>query len=113
MLTKEEIAETKQMLQVKPMHHSILVLVPTVSDTTDSGIIKGDTLTEEDAAAKQQFLEVIAVAEDVETIVVGDKVFIQGTITTFSPDILPPELDVAPEGYTVGSALDMYVRMKI
>jgi len=26
---------------------------------------------------------------------------------------MPEELDVAPEGYTIGSTLDMYVRMKI
>ena len=113
MITQDEVKETVDSLQVKPMHRSILVLVPLVSETTESGIIKGDTITEEEAAAKKQFLEVIAVADDVETIAVGDKVFIQGTVTTFSPDAMPEELDVAPANYTIGSTLDMYVRMKI
>jgi len=113
MITQDEIQETVATLKVKPMHRSILLLVPLISETTESGIIKGDTITEEEAAARKQFLEVIAVADDCETIKAGDKVFVQGTITTFAPEAMPEELDVAPEGYTIGSTLDMYVRMKI
>jgi len=114
-LTNEEIFETISDLNVVPMHHNILVLVPTVEDTTDSGIIKGDAALqdEQESLMKDAFLHVIAVADDVTTIKVGDKVFCQGTITTFKQEILPEELNVAPEGYTIGTVLDMYVKMKV
>jgi len=115
MLTKDEIDETIENLTVTPMHHSLLVLVPIVSESTDSGIIKGDSIMqdEQNALGKDAFLHVIAVASDVTTIDVGDKVYCQGTIITFAPEVLPAELDIAPTGYTIGSVIDMYVKMKI
>ena len=115
MITKEEIQETLDVLKVKPLHHNILVLVPIVEDTTESGIIKGDAIMEDEAEQlmKEAFLYVIAVAPDVTTIKVHDKVYCQGTITTFAPTTTPDELNVAPEGYTIGTVLDMYVKMVI
>lgn len=114
-LTKYELEETITDLTVVPVHHNILVLVPIVEDETDSGIIKGEVLLQDEAEElmKDAFLHVIAVAEDVTTLAVGDRVFCQGTIITFKPDVLPEELNVAPEGYTIGTVLDMYVKLKI
>ena len=113
MITQLELDEVIDNLQVRPVHHGIMVLIPVVSETTDSGIIKGDTLMAEDESNKDSFHTVIAVAEDVTTIKVGDKVFIQGTVTTFGEETMPPELDIAPAGYTIGFALDMYIKMVI
>jgi len=115
MITKAEFDETIDMLKVRPAHHNILVLVPTVSEETESGIIKGEASMQDeiDNLTKEAFLHVIAIADDVDTIKVGDRVYCQGTITTFSPEATPVELDVAPEGYTVGTVLDMYVKMII
>lgn len=115
MITKAEFEETRELLKVRPAHHNILVLIPVIEDTTDSGIIKGDALVgdETNHLTKEAFLPVIAIADDVTTIKVGDRVYCQGTITTFAPNIMPVELDVAPEGYTIGSVPDMYVKMII
>lgn len=113
MITKVEIDETIDLLKVRPVHHNILVLVPTVENHTEGGIIKGDVVIkdEQELLMKEAFLHVIAVAADVTTIKVRDRVYCQGTITTFSPETVPEELDVAPAGYTIGNVLDMYVKM--
>ena len=113
MITKDVINEVAASLQVTPMNHNILVLVPSVKETTDSGIIKGDQVIEEERKKQDVFLHVIAVADDVESVVPGDRIFVQGNVYNFSDEMLPDELRVDIDGYTIGTTLDMYVKMKM
>ena len=111
MITLEEIRETKDNLIVHPFNGHLLVLLPSISDVTDSGIIKGESNMEEDKAKMDAFMTVIAVAPDIEEIKVYDRVYSQGTVVVFDPDLLPEELDVAPDGYTIGLLPVPYVKM--
>ena len=113
MIGTYQLEEVVANLQIKPLYHSLLVLVPQASETTESGIIKGEELRKEEEDKLETFLTVVAVSKEIEDIQVGDRVFIQGNITTFNEDMIPPELDIAPEGYTIGLTLEPYVKMKI
>jgi hypothetical protein len=113
MIAKEVLGEVQDNLTVKPINHSILVLVPLVSEITETGIIKGESIMREEENLQEAFLTVVAVADDVEVVQPGDRVYIQGTVNTFSGEALPRELDIAPDGYTIGHTLDMYIKMKV
>lgn len=115
-MTQDEVNETISNLQVKPMNHSLFVLIPTVADETHSGIIKSDGMIEKERKqiAEEALLTVVAVADDVTAdIKPGDRVYVQGSIVTFASDVVPEEFDVAPEGYELGLTLDMYIKAKI
>lgn len=111
MITVEELQETMDNLDVKPMHGNLLVVLPAISDTTDSGIIKGESNIEDEKGKMEAFVAVVAVASDVEHIKPLDRVYSQGTITVFDKETIPDELDIAPFGYTIGLLPAPYVKM--
>lgn len=111
MISIEEVKETRNNLIVHPYNGHLLVLLPAISDTTDSGIIKGESNMEDDKTKMDAFMTVIGVAKDIEEIKVYDRVYSQGTVVVFDPDLLPEELDVAPDGYTIGLLPVPYVKM--
>ena len=114
MITKAELQEVQDNLMAKPMNHSILILIPTIEEVTDTGIIKGDALMKEEEEKQDAFLTVVAVADEMELdIQPGDRVYIQGTVNSFPEDQIPAELDVAPSGYAIGHTMEMYVKMRI
>jgi hypothetical protein len=113
MITKEQIEEVIlniQDLRVMPNH--LLVLLAVESETTESGIIKGEAMLKEDTT-KEAFLSVVKVGKDVEGVEVFDRVFIQGnnSIIAFTEESGIPELDVAPEGYSLGLVASPYIKM--
>lgn len=114
MISTIELQEIIDNITVRPVNNSILVLIPKISDTTDSGIIKGEELIKEEEESLETFFTVIAKAPEVTDVEVGDRVFIQGNITTFNTETSPKEFDdICPDGYIIGHTMAMYVRMKI
>ncbi len=91
------------MINYKPLFNNVVCKIELVSDTTKSGIIKGDTLTKEETMDVTK-LVVLAVGKDVKEVKVGD-------IVTASPFVrhqfTPISLDgeqhmVFPENCIVG-----------
>ena len=113
MIAQVELDEVIENLEVTPLNKGILLLVPSVSETTDSGIIKGEQVMQDEENSQELFLTVVKVADDVTSIKAGDKVYSQGQVLTFVPEILPKELDVAPEGYTIGLTFETFIKMKM
>jgi len=111
MITKVEVLDIIDALKPVPMHDHLVVLVPGKNEKTAGGIIKPDAVIANEKI--EQFMIVLAVADDVDTIKVHDKVFIQGTVTVFAEDACPDELEIAPEGYRIGIVPRMYVKMKM
>jgi hypothetical protein len=114
MITKDELNEVISNLgDIGVMDNHILVLVPVPSETTDSGIIKGDTQLESEQSELEAFMNVILVGENVTAIHPHDRVFTQGQVVAFTENSNVPELDIAPEGYAIGLVATPYVKMFI
>lgn len=114
MITKDELNEVIHNLgDIGVMDNHVLVLVPVPSETTDSGIIKGDTVLESEQSELEAFMTVILVGGNVDTIQPFDRVFTQGQVVAFTENSNVPELDIAPEGYAVGLVATPYIKMFI
>lgn len=114
MITKVELKEVvKDLKDIKVMLNHILVLVPTPSETTDSGIIKGDKVVQDETDKLESFMHVLKVHKDSEEIEVFDKVFTQGQVLAFTEKSGVKELEIAPEGYAVGLVPTPYVKLVI
>lgn len=61
-----------------PLNKNILVYAPVVKEMTESGIIKSEKQIKEEEKKLDKFLEVATVANDVDTVKVGDKILIGG-----------------------------------
>ena len=114
MTTKEEVNEVIHNLgDIGVMDNHILVLVPVPSETTDSGIIKGDIQLEVEQSELEAFMTVILTGGNVTNIQPHDRVFTQGQVVAFTENSNVPELDIAPEGYAIGLVATPYVKMFI
>lgn len=79
MITKDEINEVIHNLgEIGVMDNHLLVLVPVPSETTDSGIIKGDTQLEVESSELEAFMTVVLTGANVDIIQPFDRVFTQG-----------------------------------
>lgn len=103
MITKEELDQVIEDLdKVETMEYFLLVLAPIPSETTDSGIIKGDAVMEDEKDKLESFMYVVKAGLKDGPIQPRDKVFTQGEVLTFTEKSNVKELDIAPEGYGIG-----------
>jgi co-chaperonin GroES (HSP10) len=58
------------------LNNDVLVNLPTVSKTTESGVIKSDSMLAEEMKKLDKFLTVVNVGIDVKSINPGDKIMI-------------------------------------
>lgn len=114
MITKAEVTEVISNLgDIGVTDNHLLVLVPVPSDTTDSGIIKGDEALAEEQSELEAFMTVVLVGANVEIVQAYDRVFTQGQVVAFTENSNVPELDIAPEGYAIGLVATPYVKLFI
>jgi len=114
MITKVEIDDLIAGLEkIETMENYILVAVPVPSETTDSGIIKGDEALQDEVDKLEAFMTVLKVGHGIDYIAPHDKVFTQGQVTAFTDKSGVEEMDIAPEGYAVGLVATPYVKLII
>jgi len=63
-------------LNFKPLNGNLLIVVPEVSNTTKSGLIKSETMIKEEEKKLDVYVSVAAISDEVKTIKVGDKVLL-------------------------------------
>ncbi len=62
----------------KAVGHNIVVKAPKISEKTESGIIKPESIIKEEKSKLNDFLEVLSVGNEVKEISVGDEVLLNG-----------------------------------
>lgn len=111
MITQYELNDAVQALgTTKVLQGQVLLLVPDEPDE----VIDGDTaeVIEKEEKKMMTFFSVIKVADDVNYIFAGDRVYPQGQVTALNEEILPDELkDVAPDGYMLGMVHATYIKL--
>jgi co-chaperonin GroES (HSP10) len=63
-------------LNFKPLNGNLLIIIPEVSKTTASGLIKSDSMVQEEEKQLDKYVTVAAVSDEVKPIVVGDKILL-------------------------------------
>jgi len=66
----------EKIVNFKPFNKHILIEAPIISEVTEAGIVKPDSLIKEEKKNQKFFLKVVAVADDVEGIDPEDEVFL-------------------------------------
>jgi hypothetical protein len=88
-MEKTELEKLAKELNYYPLNHGIIVLVPQVSETTETGIIKSESmLKSEELNPNNAFLEVIAIDETSE-LIKASKITIGCKVLTRNMTILP------------------------
>jgi len=64
------------MINFQPIGREILVEIPMISKTTESGVIKSEKMIEEEKKNMDKFLTVLEVGNEVQQIKQGDKIYI-------------------------------------
>lgn len=91
-------------MNYQPLGDMVLLLVPTVSPTTEAGVIKSEEVIAQERKSLSMFSEVIAVGEKVTTVAVGDKVLVK-------PDTMV--LDFPLDGKTVSQVYEYNLMGKL
>jgi len=60
----------------KPLNNNVLIKLPEIKETTNSGIIKSEAMLAEEKKSKQDYFTVVAVSAEVTCVKIGDLILV-------------------------------------